>query len=878
MSRMSQTFSGMYSMADLFRIDVETQAKVLNGALLALEKDASATRNIEELMRAAHSIKGAARIVSQGEAVKIAHAIEEFFVAVQRGQAQIHATDVDVLLRAVDLLTRISIGAAEEVEAQPMLDQLASLGSEPPPPDDSWRALLPIFRTELKTHCATVRAGLASLGEKPDARQLEMLRAAFESIGGSARLLRITPLASFAAAAASRVTTDARGAVDSLTRAADTLLALAACEDERFEEELARSTEDLAGIAIELPVASGQLPATGSQLPVTSGQLPEPSRPSPKILATGNGERATRDAQRTPPSKKLNEVRITADRVDRLMAATGEATVAARWLEGFISSFGQLKKQQDSLIESLDALHERLPSPQIADIRQRAIEGRSALMVRASECENFSRQLDALSGRLYREVLATRMRPFSAGAHPFPRLVRDLARELGKEVTLQIEGASTEVDRDTLEKLEAPLTHLLRNAIDHGIEAPTVRVAAGKPREGCIRMEASHQHGMLQIVVEDDGRGIHVEHIRAEVSERNLAGFEIVSRLTEAELLEFLFLPGFTTRSKVSEISGRGIGLDVVQSMVVEVGGVVRVQTRFGQGTTFTLQMPITRTVVRSLLVDLGGEPYAVPLARIERALIVPREEIQVSEGREYVAVAGANVGIIPLRQVLGIESVAASEHVSILVISNHRTRYGVVVDRFAGESDLVLRPLDPRLGKVPNIGAVSLSVDGTPILLLDVDDIVTTVDELLTGGGLERLLARKSMQGAISIRRKRVLVVDDSLTVRELERRLLENRGYEVEVAVDGMQAWNAVRTEQFDLVISDVDMPRMNGIELVTRIKGDERLSRLPVVIVSYKDREEDRLRGLEAGANYYLTKTSFQDETMLRAVADLIGPAQS
>jgi two-component system sensor histidine kinase and response regulator WspE len=201
-----------------------------------------------------------------------------------------------------------------------------------------------------------------------------------------------------------------------------------------------------------------------------------------------------------------------------------------------------------------------------------------------------------------------------------------------------------------------------------------------------------------------------------------------------------------------------------------------------------------------------------------------------------------------------------------------------VVVDRFAGESDLVLRPLDPRLGKVPNLSAVSLSVDGIPILLLDIDDIVTTVDELLAGGGLQRLLARSAAQETLSNRRKRVLVVDDSLTVRELERRLLENRGYEVEVAVDGMHAWNAVRTEQFDLVISDVDMPRMNGIELVTRIKGDERLSRIPVVIVSYKDREEDRLRGLEAGANYYLTKTSFQDETMLRAVADLIGPAQS
>jgi two-component system sensor histidine kinase and response regulator WspE len=456
--------------------------------------------------------------------------------------------------------------------------------------------------------------------------------------------------------------------------------------------------------------------------------------------------------------------------------------------------------------------------------------------------------------------------------------VRDVARQLGKQAELHITGGSTEVDRDVLEKLEAPLTHLLRNAIDHGLESPEERLAAGKRAEGEIRIEASHQHGMLHVVIADDGRGIDLERVRDKVRERGLAGPEIVSRLTEIELLEFLFLPGFSTAERVSEISGRGVGLDAVQSSVKEFGGVVRVTTIPGEGTTFTLKMPITRSVVRALLVEIAGEPYAVPLTRIEHALIATRDQIHVSETREYVRFDNMNIGIVPARQILGIPPRPATDEVPILVVSNARNRYGIAVDRFAGESDLVLRPLDARLGKVPNISAVSVTLDGTPILLLDVDDIVTTVDQLLQGRQLQRLAPRQVQEPQLAVRRKRILVVDDSLTVREVERRLLENNGYEVEVAVDGMHGWNAVRSSQFDLVISDVDMPRMSGIELVTHIKRDERLARIPVMIVSYKDREEDRMRGLDAGANYYLTKGSFQDDTMLRAVADLIGPGNA
>jgi two-component system sensor histidine kinase and response regulator WspE len=310
--------------------------------------------------------------------------------------------------------------------------------------------------------------------------------------------------------------------------------------------------------------------------------------------------------------------------------------------------------------------------------------------------------------------------------------------------------------------------------------------------------------------------------------------------------------------------------------MVQEVGGTVRIISQAGTGTTFHLQLPITRSVIRALIVEISGEPYAFPLPRLDRVLKVDGSDLQTIEGRSFVHVDGKNVGIVPAFQVFELEELGNNrELLAILIISDRNHQYGLEVDRFLGERDLVVRPLDSRLGKVPDISATSVLEDGSPILIVDVDDLVRSIDSLLAGGRLAKLRQGSVAAGAQA--RKRILVIDDSITVRELERQLLESHGYEVDLAVDGMEGWNAVRLGQYELVISDVDMPRMTGIELVKLIRSEQRFKSIPVIIVSYKDREEDRLRGLDAGANYYLTKSSFQDDTFLRAVHELIGKAK-
>jgi two-component system sensor histidine kinase and response regulator WspE len=285
------------------------------------------------------------------------------------------------------------------------------------------------------------------------------------------------------------------------------------------------------------------------------------------------------------------------------------------------------------------------------------------------------------------------------------------------------------------------------------------------------------------------------------------------------------------------------------------------------------LQLPLTLSVVRALLVEVAGEPYAIPLSQITRSLRLPRSAVQSLEGRHYFHFLGQSVGLLAAHQVLDCGKPIPSEgDLPVIVLGDRGSCYGLVADRFLGERELVVQPLDPRLGKLQDISAAALMEDGAPVLIIDVDGLLHSIEKLVKNGHLADI--RCPGIDSKARRPKRVLAVDDSLTVRELERNMLVNHGYLADVAVDGVDGWNAVRAGHYDLVITDVDMPRMDGIELAALIKKDPRLKSLPVLIVSYKDREQDRIRGLDAGADYYLTKGSFHDETLLKAVADLIG----
>ena len=871
-----------WSMLELFRMEIETNAATLNENLLALESQPNSASALDALMRSAHSIKGAARILELDSVARLAHQMEDCFVAARNGKIVLDAERADLLFRAVDWLLQIAdtndeemeawlsarsleleehvgclqaIAAGEVVVLMPSApvspgqaassDELFAIPDELPVPDEP-------IPEEPYPHELPIPNDFSPIPDEPIPEEPYPHELSIPS----------------------ELSIPEEPYPDDLP-----------VPDEPIPEEPYPLPDESFLSLDEFPASPGELSPLSADSPIPDETRPHeslPAEPVPALLEKRDDElapQASASSSRFAP-KKGRVVRVSAERLDALMELAGEAIVEANWLEPFADSLLELKQRQIELSGTLEKLQDAfaLMSPASAEQLRRArlcdARCREILNERMSALEQFARRFAGLSDRLYRETIASHMRPFADGVQSFPRMVRDLARQLDKRVKLEILGKSTAVDRDILDKLESPLTHILRNAVDHGIESSAERLAAGKPPQGTISIEAVHRAGMLSITIEDDGRGVNLETLRQQIIRKKLAPSETVERLDEAELMEFLFLPGFSTSDRVTEISGRGVGLDVAKSMVQEVGGLLRASSTPGRGTRFHFQLPLTLSVLRVLLVEIAGNPYAFPLARIQRILTAPREGIFTIENRLYISANDTDICLVPADRILELKPVTTRpQHLlSVVTLGSLEAPYGLIVDRFLGERDLVVRPLDARLGKVRDVSATAILEDGSPVFVLDVEDIERASDKLLASG-VTNAIRHKERQ-VVRKQRKRILVVDDSITVREVERKLLENSGFVVDVAVDGMEGWNAVRATSYDLVVTDVDMPRMNGIELASEIKQHPKLRKIPVIIVSYKDRESDRILGMEAGADYYLTKSSFHDDTLIRAVIDLIG----
>jgi two-component system sensor histidine kinase and response regulator WspE len=791
------------SMLDLFRSEVDIYAAILNDGLLALENNPEATDRIKDLMGAAHSLKGGARIVKLDGAVQLLHTMEDCFTAVRDRQYTLTSEHIDILLQAVDVLNRIA--------------------------------------------------------ENPTDKDREA--------GDVERLIaRIAEIPKYSDAESSPSGADASLPPSALPSARET----PAVDDKKD-----RGTP---------PAPLSHRPVEREYPPVSAPSVPAPDALTCLRLRSGipSEARPPEGGGVTEEGEKERTVRVTAWKIERLMGLAGEVVVGAKWFPSFFEELLKLKRAHAELSGILEEIQQSFERKNDARRgRLLAIKAREKAQIcgrqlgdRLNHFDKFTRASVTLADRLYHEVIGVRMCPFSQGLRGYPRMVRDLARELGKKVRFHVAGESTEVDRDILERLDAPLNHLLRNAVDHGIELPENRLAAGKPEIGNIHLEAAHRAGMLMITVSDDGRGVHPEDIRAQVLSKGLATPDIAERLTEPELMEFLFLQGFSTTQRITEISGRGVGLDVVHTIVHEVGGVIRAASTPGQGTSFQLELPLTLSVIRTFLVEIAGEPYAFPLARIDRCLRLDPGDVLIVEDRQYFRLGDENIALINIHDVLEIDAPPRKNKTINAVIVNDRTHsYALAVDDFLGESDLVVQPLGNRMGKIPDISAAAVMEEGSPVLIFDVEDLVHSIGSLLN----RRLRLKKIEGDAVEKAQqvpKRILVVDDSFIVREKERKLLENKGYEVEVAVDGMDGWNLLRISDFDMVVTDIDMPRMNGFELIQHIKTHDTLKSLPVIIVSYKMSEEDRLQGFEAGADYYLHKTDFDDNSLINAVVDLIG----
>ena len=846
----------------LFRDEMGRLAPVVGARIEALV-ELGALSPDPDLLDALASIRGAARVVDLGPVEGLVSEIESAVAVALALSAEAMATMRDaaiVLGRMATEPPRRLVTAVES--ARTRIAKLLEGVTVTAPPVAAIDGTAELFKMECEIHTATLSDGLLVLEREPQRLEIiERIMRAAHSLKGAARVVGLETAVGLAHAMEDVLTAARR---DGQEIPPETM------------EKLLQGTDALAAIgragAVDDTPALATL--TASIRPARGQEALAPTAVRPAVAPTAEVPGPSDEGERV--------LRVRAVHISRLVALAGESLVESRRLKPLAQAQHLLRSRQASVSDLVNDLHQALGAPpaddpvgiRVADLRGRVMECRTLLSDWQTEFDVHRRRVEDLVVRTYREATTSRMRPLSDGLGGFPRMVRDVAKRLSKQVDLVMRGQEISIDRDILEKIEAPLNHLLRNAVDHGIESPADRAAAGKSARGTLRLEARHRAGTITVTLSDDGRGIDPERVRQQVIQQGLLPAPEAQLVNEERLYDFLFTPGFSTAESVGEISGRGVGLDVVQNVVHEVGGAIHVASIQGEGTVFTLTLPVSRSVIRAVVVAIGGEAYAFPLARIDRLLAVHHDETRVVEDRQYVIVDERNVALVPAVQMLELDSpILGGPLLHIVVASDRSHRYGFVIERFLGEQDLVVRPLDPRLGRVADISAASILPDGSPVLIIDVDDLIRSVTRLQQVARIEKVthLPRDAAPTT-----RRILVVDDSITVRELERQLLETKGYEVETAVDGAHAWDAVRDRPFDLVITDVDMPRMSGITLCRSIKQDPRLRHIPVVIVSYRDSAEDRTRGTEAGADLYFAKAEFQDDTLVGAVRELIGGA--
>lgn len=499
----------------------------------------------------------------------------------------------------------------------------------------------------------------------------------------------------------------------------------------------------------------------------------------------------------------------------------------------------------------------------------RTMENRAATLVRTAEQQRYSTGKlidDSLDGSKKLLLL-----PFSTISAAFPKLVRDLCRDQGKEAELVVRGDHIELDKRILEELKDPLIHLLRNSIDHGIESPGERRLSGKPARATIVLAVRQVSGSkVEVTFSDDGAGIDAARVRESVVALGLLSAEEAARLGEAETHALVFRSAVTTSPVITQLSGRGLGLAIVREKAQGLGGDVTVESRAGRGTSFRIVLPALRATFRGILVKAGGQPFIIPSTQVERVSRAKPEDVKTVQGRETISSGGRVVALARLADLLQLEPVKPAStpaaSLQIIILGSGEQRVAFTVDAILDELEVLVKPLKKPLARVRNVAAATVLGSGQVVPILNVSDLLKSAKGFVPSPMPVR--AEPKRESA-----KAVLVAEDSITSRMLIKGILESAGYRVKTAVDGLDAFALLRSEPFDLVVSDVEMPRLNGFDLTARIRADRKLAEIPVVLVTALESRHDRERGIDVGANAYLVKSSFDQSYLLEAIGRLI-----
>ena len=783
-----------------FVTEAQEHVQGINRHLLTLEQQPAVDvfeRTLAEIFREAHSLKGAARAVNQGEIETLSHRLETLFGLLRSGARKPDPDLFDVVYHTLDalgaLVEGIAGGSPAQVDVAGLAARLDAIAkgepakAPPPPPPMLPAAPAPLLATTPPPVAAptTLPAPIPIASPAAPTETVRVATAKLDSLMTQVGELQVTRLGS----------EQRLGEVRSILA--------------RVEAWDARWREIRPLVMADFRSGVGAAPAPKSAAPIRRDQW--------------------------------------------------DSEAIRRLLDYLEASEANL----------------RAVTAQLRHLRQRL--------------QADSRRMAQVADDLEEDVRRTRMLPIATVFDAFPRMVRDLARELGKDVRLVIQGGETEVDRSVIEQIKDPLTHLLRNAIDHGLEVPSVRVMASKPAEGAITLTAAQHGDSIAIEVNDDGAGIDLAQVRASAIDKGIVSAEEAAAISDREALWLIFRSGLSTAAEVSNLSGRGVGLDVVRESIERLHGTISVNSQPGQGTRFSLNLPLTVATTLCLLVRANNQTFAVPVSNVARTVRVKSDEVGHVEGRAAIRVDGRPLALMDLAQVLGADGrwrmstykamggqrLAIEPNMrSAVVLSSVGVQIAFLVDALVDVLDVVSKSLPQPLRRVRHIAGATILGNGEVVIILNVADLLREAGRV----GVHRAPAMAVEQKGADddtdqVTAHTILIADDSFTTRTLEKNILEMAGYRVRVAADGAEAWNMLQSEGCDLLVSDVMMPRLDGLELTARVRADERFKHLPVILVTAQDTNQDRERGIQVGADAYIVKSGFDQETLLATIRRLI-----
>lgn len=754
--------------------------------------------------------------------------------------------------------------------------------------DEFLQELLAAFQVEAEEHMQVMSEGLLALERTtaPQDRQplLERVFREAHSLKGAARAVNLADVENvcqaletvFAAWKRQGAAPDA-AAFDTIHHAVTLIADLLSPSGVPDKHRLLEITQRLSAVV------------TPSAPPAVTDRRPE-APPTPPDQSVAEDRPVA--VERRPASET---VRIATDKLDTLLLQTEEMlmvkltaaqrTTELREAEASLEQWGkewakvlpELRQLRQELEKGRAPQHEAVPSLRLLDFLEwnqvyfRSLEGTVLSLTRAAERDR--RDVGGKIDNLLENTKKLLMLPFSTLLGTFPKMVRDLSRDQGKDVQLSIEGGDVEMDKRILESLKDPLVHLLRNSVDHGIEVPDERARLGKPPQATVSIAVTQTSGNeVQVLVSDDGGGIDTARVKASAVKHGAVSAKEAEALSEAEALALIFQSEVSTSPIVTEISGRGLGMAIVREKVEEAGGRITLDTELHRGTSFRIILPLTRATFKGILVEAAGETFVIPTANVERADRIKADDVRTVENIETVLLEGRVIPLVRLSDVLELprtDDAGDGEYSPVIVLGAAEKRIAFRVHAILNEQEVLVKSLGKPLLRVRNVSGATVLGSGRPVPILNALDLMKSAARI--GASPGRVPA--APEGARPNQKMSLLIAEDSITSRMLLKNILESAGYQVTTAVDGLDALTTFRTQAFDLVVSDVDMPRMSGFELTAKIREHPARGQTPIILVTARDTREDKERGIDVGASAYLVKSSFDQSNLLEAIRRLI-----